>query len=119
MSITAADLEFMRADGATSLPLTAQILRNTPTSDGHGGQTDSWATLKTVACDINPDAQYAESVVGAALTSTNRYKIVFPALTDINEADRVSCGGYTYHIESQDNGIGDPVYVMCIGTRLV
>ena len=52
--LSAGELTAMRATQADTLPGTAVISRNTPTSDGMGGWTDAWAAIGTVDGRVAP-----------------------------------------------------------------
>ncbi len=100
MKLTSAELDQMRADINSLLPDTGTITVLTKVSDGQGGQTESWATLKAnVACRV--DAQSGDEVLNSeTLKPHHRYMLTVPYDTTITTAHRFVHGGQTYNIIS-------------------
>lgn len=76
----------------------AVIQRNTPVSDGRGGQTANWATLATTTCRIKPPGRNDQRIVGERLVLDNRFTLAFAAGTDITTGDRVQAGGSQFEV---------------------
>jgi head-tail adaptor len=89
--LTSVEMSEIRADQELLMPDSGQISRRTLTSDGMGGQTESWAAQGTAkACRIGTGGRSAEERriaerVGAVMS----YVVTLPAGTDITEADRI------------------------------
>lgn len=79
----------MQAVVTGSLPETASVLRNTPTSDGQGGQTPSWPTAFTVAARREDLQQSDELVIAGTLEAVQGYAVIMPANTAVRQSDRV------------------------------
>lgn len=76
-----------------------QIQRPTLASDAAGGQTESWATVTTVACHVAPTgSQAAERLIAERLTSDVPWTIRLPFGTDARATDRIVSGGRTYEV---------------------
>lgn len=66
------------------------IRRNTPASDGMGGQTDNWATVATVKCRLMTRlSQPRDRTGGERLETETEYTLRFPVGTDVRNTDRV------------------------------
>lgn len=87
----------MRATALGALPSQATIQRLTRTPSGGGGYTEGWANLATVACRIAPMGG-GERIVASAVDDRTTHVVTFPALTDVEEADRVDIDGQTFEV---------------------
>ena len=90
--LRAAELASMQAVVTASLPDTLTVLRNTPVSDGQGGQVDSWQAVHTYPCRIIAPGGYPLQLKNAALsmeTVTHHY-VNLPYNADVRVADRFS-----------------------------
>lgn len=97
--LTTSGLASLRARMTTALPDACTISRNTPTSDGAGGQTPSWATVETTVCSIAPAGNSAqERAIADRLSSVVAYTVTLPALTDVTAKDRIVSGGRTLEV---------------------
>lgn len=95
---SATELDAMRSTLEASLPDTAQVRRKTLTSDGMGGQTESWATVATVACRVAPSGRPEERAVAERLASVSVWTVTLPALTDVRAVDRLVVGARTFEV---------------------
>lgn len=89
MSLNTAEIAAMTATVTGSLPETVSVLRNTPTSDGQGGQTPSWATAFTVAARRDDLDRSDELVIADTLESITGYAVILPANTAVRQSDRL------------------------------
>lgn len=82
----------MRAAIAVWLTDTCTIQRRTLSSDGLGGQTETWTTLVTVACRITVAARRPpqEQVYAERVTSEGEWLLTLPPGTDVQGKDRIS-----------------------------
>lgn len=96
--LSAGELTAMRAVQSDTLPDTAVISRNTPTSDGMGGWTDAWAAIGTVDCRVSPAGGGAESLMAERITDTDAWNITLPYNTDVTAKDRVAIGSRTFEV---------------------
>lgn len=96
------------ADTAVALMhTTATILRRTGTSDGAGGQTQTWtAAAASVPCSITALGGGASGIGGGERDSEGRwetavaYRLSMPADTDIRASDRVQVDDVTLEVTS-------------------
>lgn len=96
--LSAVELTAMRAVQSDTLPDTAVISRNTPTSDGMGGWTDAWAAVGTVDGRLAPSGGGAESLMAERITDTDAWNITLPYGTDVTAKDRVSIDGRSFEV---------------------
>lgn len=90
----------MRATADKALPDSATIRRATLSSDGAGGQTQTWADVATVACRLMPRlTQPQDKTVGDKLTNVSGWMIALPYGTDVTEGDIVTVGGRTFEVD--------------------
>lgn len=91
--ISASVLTALRTTVEASLPDSCTIRRNTQTSDGAGGMTDSWANLATVACRVSPSGRAPEErVIAERIGSVGLWTVTLPALTEVTAKDRLLIG---------------------------
>ena len=107
MLLSAADLAFVRNEVVSSFPSTCVIERNQPANDSYGTQTENWATLATVPCDIQPTFMQGEGVTAAEIGVVSKYVIQIAYDHDITAKDRIREGSTYYQIEGNDNGISE------------
>jgi len=89
----------MRATLNASLPDSCQVSRKTTTSDGAGGQTESWGTVVTVACRVSPTGQSPqERAIADRLSGVSVWTITLPANTDVTIADRLVIGARAFEV---------------------
>lgn len=106
--LTSADLTSMRAEMTASFPDTATIRRNNPTSDGQGGQRDSWADAGTAACRLLP-ANPGEPLEGGRIVAVTDWVALLPHGTSVTAKDRLRVGGVDYEILGTDSASSEPV----------
>lgn len=106
--LSARDLAGMRAECALVLDQTATIQRNTPANDGQGGQTESWASVGTVACHVLPRSGQT-LLEGERPVSATLWTILLPVGTAITAKDRLVVDGATYEISASDVGASYPL----------
>lgn len=94
------ELAGMREAVASTFTGTAEILTNTPVSNGLGGRTDSWATSATVACAVLPAISPGDTVDGARKADDERRVIQLPVSAAVTTKNRLRTGGRTYEILS-------------------
>lgn len=91
-----------------SLPTTADILRNSPLSDGVGGILTEWRISSYCKCRINQQSGN-ESVEGGVMQARSNWTIRVPIDTNVLPRDRIrvtsgSIEGRVFSIASVDNG---------------
>lgn len=101
-----ADLTYMQATQEQALPGTVVIERYTRTSDGMGGQWETWAAVGTVLGRIYPRATRGfqiEVSSGAQLTSQEEWLATLPYGTDVTAKDRLLYSGRTWEVARVNN----------------
>lgn len=99
-AFTSNELARMRATADKALPDSCTIRRATLTSDGMGGQTQTWANTATVACRLMPrNTQPAEMAVAGRLTNANGWIITLPYATDVTEKDVIAIGSRSFEVD--------------------
>lgn len=101
--IPTGDLTAMQTTLTASLPDTCQVRRNTPVTDGAGGETDAWANQPAVTCRVSPLARsdrLAEIPVADRIAAVSSWIITLPAGTDVTEKDQLLSGGRTFQVAS-------------------
>lgn len=98
--LTAAELTAMRTIEESAQSSTAIIHRHTLTGDGMGGQSESWAAVGTVDCDLWQISRTSlrETPTGGQITQVGDWYITVPWDTTITAKDRVIIGGRTYEV---------------------
>lgn len=92
---------FARARAVRLLPSTCQVLRATPSSDGAGGQTQTWPVLGTVACAYGPrDISASEHELAGRLGMSTLWNVTVPSDADVTERDRLRVDGRTFEVVS-------------------
>ena len=100
--LSAADLSFMRDSTELLMPDSCNILSLTSTSDGAGGQSESWGTVTTVSCRLDVK-DMRDIVSGGAVQSYIKTMLSVPYDTSITEVNRVEHGGITYAVVAPTN----------------
>lgn len=96
--LTDADLAMLRTIVRDFLPQEAEVQRPTATSDGRGGQTLTFTTVKRrVPCRLAPSSG-TEAVVAGRLTARESWTLTFLHDSDIRPQDRVVVGGHTFEV---------------------
>jgi len=95
-------LAAMRSAISELLPDTCAILSLTSTSDGAGGQSESWGTVTTVSCRVDVK-EMRDIVSGGAVQSYIKTMLSVPYDTSITEVSRVEHGGITYAVVAPPN----------------
>ncbi len=102
--LNAGQLAQLRTLHERALPNTATILRRTLTSDGQGGQTQSYASVGTTICrlaffggnrPVMPDTEQSGKI-----EPKERWIVTLPYGADALETDRLTINGVTYEIVS-------------------
>ncbi len=97
--LTAAEIADMRATQDMALPSSCAISRVALTSDGAGGQTESWSTNATVSCRLGALGNSgAERVIAERLTSVTPFVVTLPAGTDVLPKDRIVVDGRAFEV---------------------
>ncbi len=97
--LTAAELTAMRATQAEALPDSGTITRATLSSDGAGGQSESWGTGSTVSCRLGRLGQSGEErAIAERLTGVTPFVVTVPTGTDIRPEDRITIAGRTFEV---------------------
>lgn len=90
--ISASELAALQAATAALFDLPCIIQRNTPMKDGHGSQTDNWATIATVSCNLaQPTAGLLQNY-GFLIGSADSWLVRLPAGQDVKRDDQLIVG---------------------------
>lgn len=79
------------------MPDTCQVITITHTSDGAGGQTDTYGTAASIACRLDY-LTGTEAIAAGAIQPFGRYMLTVPAATSIVQANRILHSGITYNV---------------------
>jgi head-tail adaptor len=101
--ITASELTAMRADLTASMPGTVTVSRVTLTSDGMGGQSESWATVGTAVARVSPNGAGLDDIVGGEVINQTPWVVTLPAGTSVTERDRLVYEGQTFEVIRTNN----------------
>jgi head-tail adaptor len=98
-ALSTAELTRLRTVANTALPDSCTISRATIASDNAGGQTQSWATVATVACRLAPRlARPLESETSDRMQNATDWIITVPRGTDVRTDDRIVVGSRTFEV---------------------
>jgi len=102
---TAADLSWMQEEVEKTMPDSCNILSRVLTSDGQGGNIETWGTAYAgVACRVdNMVSSDSDTVVGASERVYNRYVITVPHDTIVISDNRIETNEYTLAINNIDD----------------
>ena len=96
--LTSAELAQARADAAETLVDSATIKRSTPVNT-YGIADDSFATVTTVACRIDPMSnRVGEPYAGEREAARTYFILTLPYDTTINDGDRVTINSEDYEV---------------------
>lgn len=98
--LTDREIARMRKDIGRTLPESANVLRQTPRSDGMGGQVVTWTVIETVPCRATPIVKFdrEEASVGGKITATGDYQMELPWDADVRPDDRIQTLGTLWEI---------------------
>lgn len=113
--LTAADLAYMQTTQEDALPGTVVIERYTTSSDGMGGQYQTWAAVGTVDGRIYPRTRLGmgETVNGAQVLSVTDWWATLPQGTDVTAKDRLLYSGRTFEVIRVNNDESWQTAVRC------
>jgi len=97
--LSSADLAYMRSAINELFPDTCNILSLSWSSDGEGGQTETWGTLSSSACRVDY-GQGREAITGGALMPYQKAVISMPYDVVITPANRIELGGNVFSIQA-------------------
>lgn len=106
IGLSASELAQMRSDIAELLPDTCNILALTSTSDGAGGQVDTWGTATggtAVSCRVDYRSG-REQVASSQLTSYQSATISFAFDVTITPLNRIQVGANVFSIQAVNKG---------------
>lgn len=104
MTLSDADLAYMRDSIGELLPAKCNILSLTQTSDSQGGYTHAWGTASTFI-DCRLDYKRGdEQVFGDSQNPYHGFVITLPVGTTVTIASRVEIGSTQYNISAIDTG---------------
>lgn len=93
------DLAAMRAEGAEMLPSTVSILNPTTTADGAGGVTETWASIGSFPCRVDPIARVMQlDSAGRAEAIRTEYLITMAYNAAVTVRSHLLVDGFTYEI---------------------
>lgn len=100
--LTAAEITWMRATEALTLPDTCAVHRKSSVSDGRGGQTESYAVvsgMSTLACRLSAGGNQAdESITAEQMRNRSYWIITFTQGVDVRDTDRIVIGSRTFEV---------------------
>jgi head-tail adaptor len=96
--ISAQELTAMRGDLVASMPSTVIISRVTLSSDGMGGQTETWANVGTVAARVSPRGAGLDDIIGGEVINQTPWMVTVPVGTSVTERDRVLYESQTFEV---------------------
>ena len=105
IGLTAKELTAIRNDINDLLPDIGYILSRSATSDGMGGQTETWGTAGTTTCRLDPKTSYQsgkEEISAGALNPFHSFVLTMPYDTTITTENRFKLGTITYNVISVD-----------------
>lgn len=103
MTLTAADLAYMRTVQGQHLPTLATIQDISVTTDELGGQNETWTTRATgVRCRLGLPSSGEPTIVTDRVDTSPRVVITFAWGTDVRPRDRVIIGSTVYTVLSID-----------------
>lgn len=92
------ELRDIRADAAKVLGQIAVQLRRVPTSDGSGGETTSYATLRTIPCFVFTTTRPVEDLSTGKIVHRQVVNCLLDHEADVLATDRLQVGGKVYEI---------------------
>lgn len=97
--LTSDEMEAMRAVQSAAMPDSCTVKRLTLTSDGAGGQSESWDTSATVSCRLGRLGQSGEErAIAERLAAMTPFVVTVPTGTDIQPEDRITIAGRTFEV---------------------
>ena len=93
------ELDQIRQDFADSLPERVTIQRETRSSDGAGGQTQTWTAAGTVPCRLD-NKSGTRKPVATSLESFTEWMLTVPQSAPLTTANRVTVGTFTYTVKA-------------------
>lgn len=117
LGLAARTLALMRAQATQLLPDTCTIQSVSRSSDGAGGWSETWSTLATVACRLDPLKQQAQPDVVAgreAIIVPRQLTVPWDAPIDVDR--RVVVGSETYEIREL---VDDHAWRVCRRAKVV
>lgn len=96
--LTAAEIAAMKTAADLALPETVTISRASLASDGMGGFTETWATVTTAACRVDPPGTVRLDEWMDKIQNRSAWVLHVPAGTNITGNDQVTSGGVTYQV---------------------
>ncbi len=97
MTLTAAELDDMRATIETLLPDTCVIKTLTTVPNGMGGQTETWAPSGTANCRLDRRSGN-ERLAGGAIRAYSEWVLTVPYNTALTTGNQVEHSGITYNV---------------------
>lgn len=101
--MTANQLAYAREQVAGLLPDTCTIQSRTLTSDGAGGNTETWATVangSNVPCRVDPvPSQKVTEQISEREVTVTEYMITTAYDSPLATGQRIATGGHTYEIK--------------------
>ena len=94
--LSAAELSAMRETAYLALPDTAVIRRASLASDGMGGYTETWATVDTVSCRLDPPGNARLDQWQSKIMNRAAFVLNLEDGTDIKSGDQVTIGSKVY-----------------------
>jgi head-tail adaptor len=94
----------MRAVSELTFDQSCAVSRNTQSSNGFGGFTDSWSTVATVQAHIREESGPNEAAIDPSMRARSRFMVWLPYATDVRPTDRLIIGAYTYEVTDIDIG---------------
>lgn len=115
-----AQLTKFRADVAKMLPDTCAISSVSYASDGAGGNTETWSTVATVACRVDPVNTKGGGMEAAAMREAldTMYQLTVPYDTAIDVGNRITHNSIVYEIRQLSEQHSWRVSKRCLMARV-
>jgi hypothetical protein len=98
-TIPAAELALLRAAAEATFADVVEIRRASAASDEVGGETLTWSTVATAACQLLETTRLArEQEVGSTLQRIAGWQLNVPHGTDVRPKDRAKVNGIEYEV---------------------
>jgi len=97
--LSASDLSYMRSAINELFPDTCSILNLAWSSDGEGGQVETWGTLSSSTCRVDYNLG-RESMTGGALMPYQKAVISMPYGTVVTPANRIQVDSDVFSVQA-------------------
>ncbi|MDP2950168.1 MAG: phage head closure protein [Chloroflexota bacterium] len=118
MTLSSADLAYVRSQAAVALPDTITIERLTRADDGAGGQTETWTIAYADVPARLSERTGREGIMAARESVEADWVLTLPYDQDITEADRIIHASLTYEVVFVNTGRSYDTVRRCFLARI-